>query len=128
MKRLLMLISLVFLCCFTVGCISRDEAATADVEADIQAIKDNVVGFFVSSNASEIDRVMSYFAETAIAIPPNEPAAIGKDTIPLCANNAETPYPCYISVEGRDEKEDGKKSNGYGGSRGGDPDDEWRRA
>jgi hypothetical protein len=89
MKRLLMLISLVFLCCFTVGCISRDEAATADVEADIQAIKDNVA---------------------------------------LCANNAETPYPCYISVEGRDEKEDGKKSNGYGGSRGGDPDDEWRRA
>jgi hypothetical protein len=30
----------------------------------------------------------------------------------LCANNAETPYPCYISVEGRDEKEDGKRSNG----------------
>jgi hypothetical protein len=50
------------------------------------------------------------------------------ETKPLCANNAETPYPCYISVEGRDEKEDGKKSNGYGGSRGGDPDDEWRRA
>ncbi|MBN2321431.1 MAG: hypothetical protein JXR49_20300, partial [Acidobacteria bacterium] len=24
----------------------------------------------------------------------------------LCANNAETPYPCYISVEGRDGKED----------------------
>jgi hypothetical protein len=47
---------------------------------------------------------------------------------PLCANNAETPYPCYIGVEGRDEKEDGKQSNGCGGSRVGDPDDEWRRA
>ena len=54
--------------------------------------------------------------------------AARKQVLPLCANNAETPYPCYISVEGRDEKEDGKKSNGYGGSRGGDPDDEWRRA
>jgi hypothetical protein len=49
-------------------------------------------------------------------------------SLALCANNGETPYPCYISVEGRDEKEDGKQSNDCEGSRGGDPDDEWRRA
>jgi hypothetical protein len=30
----------------------------------------------------------------------------------LCANNDETPYPCYISVEGRDEKEDEINRNG----------------
>ena len=50
------------------------------------------------------------------------------DPTSLCANNAETPYPCYIRVEGRDEKEDGKQSYGCRESRGGDPDDEWRRA
>jgi len=34
------------------------------------------------------------------------------DIASLCANNDETPYPCYISVEGRDEKEDEIHENG----------------
>ena len=38
MKRLLMLIPLVLLCCL--GCQQGGEVSTLDVEADIQAIKD----------------------------------------------------------------------------------------
>jgi uncharacterized protein (TIGR02246 family) len=79
MKRLLMLIPLVFLCCL--GCQQGEEPATVDVEADIQAIKDIVADFNVASDASDLERVMSYYADDAIAIPPNEPAATGKAAI-----------------------------------------------
>ena len=40
-----------------------------------------------------------------------KPMVEGKITA-LCTNNAEIHYPCYISLEGRDEKENGKQSNG----------------
>ena len=79
MKRLLMLIPLVFLCCL--GCQQGEKKAAIDVEADIHAIKNVIADFNVASDASDLARVMSYYADDAIAIPPNEPAAIGKDAI-----------------------------------------------
>lgn len=82
MKRLLMLIPLVYLCCF--GCQQGERVLVepkADVKADIQEIKDIVAEFNAASDASDLDKVMSYFADNAIAIPTNEPAAIGKDVI-----------------------------------------------
>ena len=84
MKKTLMLGILVFLLSFAFSCQQGTEVVeqpVVDVEVDIQAIKDAVADFFVASNASEIDRVMSYFADTVIAIPPNEPAAIGKEAL-----------------------------------------------
>jgi hypothetical protein len=56
------------------------------------------------------ENYIEFAGPSAIAL--TEPAVLKPFGIPLCANNAETPYPCYISVEGRDEKEDGKRSNG----------------
>ena len=79
MKRLLMLIPLVFLCCL--GCQQGEEVAAADVEADIQAIKDIVAGCQDANNVSDVDGVISYYADASIVIPTNEPAAIGKEAI-----------------------------------------------
>ena len=81
MKRLLVIKPLVFLCCLTVGCISRDEGAVLDVEAaDIQAIKDIVADFNVALNTGDIDKVSFYHADNVKVIPPDGPALIGKET------------------------------------------------
>ena len=80
MKRMLRVISLVFLCCFTFGC-QQGEKAASDSAADIQAIKDIVADTNDAINASDIDRFMSFYADTAIEIPPNKPAQTGKEAI-----------------------------------------------
>lgn len=109
MQRLLTVISLVFLCFFTVGCRQGEEVAggnggvenrtnkdkladysaaanagnageTAnDAEADIQAVKEVLADFNAAINNGDIDKASFYHAEEAIVVPPNEPALIGKE-------------------------------------------------
>jgi len=79
MKRLLMLIPLIFLCCL--GCQQGQKVATVDVEADIQAIKDMVAEYEVAVNTSDVDRIVQLYADDAVEIRPNEPAFIGKEAI-----------------------------------------------
>jgi uncharacterized protein (TIGR02246 family) len=77
MKRLLILIPLVFLCCL--GCQQGEKVAAVDNEADIQAIKDGYSEWEAGVNAADIDRSLSSIADDVVLIPPNEPAIIGKD-------------------------------------------------
>ena len=82
MKRQLTVISLVFLCCFTVGCQKGEEAASesaADVTADIQAIKEGFAEWEAGVDAANIDKSLSSFADDVILIPPDEPAYVGKE-------------------------------------------------
>jgi len=79
MKRLLMLIPLVFLCCM--GCQQGEEVAAEDVEEDIQTIKDIVKERNSATNDTDVERFMELYAEEAIKILPNEPALIGKEAI-----------------------------------------------
>ena len=79
MKRLLMLIPLIFLCCF--GCQQSGEVAAVDNEADIQTIKDIVADTEAAINTSDIEKFMSFYADGAIDIPPNGPAQVGKEVI-----------------------------------------------
>lgn len=84
MKKLLMFIPLVFLCCFIVGCQQGERVLVEpmpDVEADIQAIKDIIAEFNDALNAADIDGFMSFYAHDAAVIRPNEPAAIGKEAV-----------------------------------------------
>jgi ketosteroid isomerase-like protein len=84
MKNTFMVIPLFFLCCFAVGCLQRGEVAeepVADVEADIQAIKDAIVEVEAAVNAGDTDRAMVHLADDAVLIRPNEPALIGKEAI-----------------------------------------------
>ena len=80
MKRLL--IPLVFLCCL--GCQQGERVLVepkADVEADIQAVKDLVAEMNAALNTSDFEKFMSLYADDAIEIPPNKPAQIGKEAI-----------------------------------------------
>jgi len=81
MKRIFIVIPLVFLFCSTVGCQQGEEVAPADVEADIQAIRNITEEWQIAINAGDLDTLMSFYSEDAIKIPPNEPAVRGKDAI-----------------------------------------------
>jgi len=84
MKKLLMVIPLVFLLCFTFSCQKAEEAAeepVVDVEADKEAIKKITDDFNAAFNAGDIDKLVSLFTDDAVRIPPNEPALIGKEAI-----------------------------------------------
>ncbi|MEJ2244779.1 MAG: SgcJ/EcaC family oxidoreductase [Acidobacteriota bacterium] len=81
MKRPLMLILLVLLCCLTVSCQQGERALVeqkVDVEADIQAIGDIVADYNAAVNTADINRFLSYYTEDTVTIPPNEPPIIGK--------------------------------------------------
>ena len=79
MKRLLILIPLVFLCCL--DCQQGQNVATVDAEADIQAIKDIVAKWEAAVNAGDTDRIMALYADNALRIPTNQPAIKGKEAI-----------------------------------------------
>jgi uncharacterized protein (TIGR02246 family) len=84
MKKLLTAATMVFLSCLAVGCQQSEEAASesaTDVGADIQAIKDIVSELNAAVNAADIDKILSFYADDAIRIPPNEPAATGKEAV-----------------------------------------------
>lgn len=82
MNRLL--IPLVLLCCFVVGCQQGERVLVepkVDVETDIQAIRDITDKWQIAINAGDLDTLMSFYSEDAIKIPPNESAVVGKEAI-----------------------------------------------
>jgi len=84
MKKLLLILPLVFLLCFTFGCQKAEEVAeepAVDVEADVEAIKKITDDFNAAINAGDIDNLVSLYTDDAVRIPPNEPALIGKEVI-----------------------------------------------
>ena len=84
MKRLLTIIPLVILLCFTFSCQQGEEAAeepVVDVEADKEAIKKITDDFNAALNAGDIDKLVSLFTDDAVRIPPNKPPLVGKEAI-----------------------------------------------
>jgi uncharacterized protein (TIGR02246 family) len=86
MKRLLILIPLVLLCCL--GCQQGEKVVTVDVEADIQAIKDIVADCNAAANTADADRGLVHYADDAVVMPANAPADIGKEVIRTKAKQA----------------------------------------
>jgi len=84
MKKLLIVIPLVILLCFTFSCQQGEEVAeepVVDVEADIEAVKKIGDEFNTAFNAGDTDKLVSIYTDDAVRIPPNEPALIGKEAI-----------------------------------------------
>jgi len=84
MKKLLMIIPLVILLCFTFGCQQGGEVAeepAVDVEADVEALKKIEEEWAAANTSGDIDKLVSFFTDNAVNIPPNEPALIGKEAI-----------------------------------------------
>jgi uncharacterized protein (TIGR02246 family) len=84
MKKLFMVLPLVFLLCFTFGCQQGEEVAeepAVDVEADIEAIRKIPVDFNAAMSTGNVDKLVSLFADDAVRIPPNNPPFVGKEAI-----------------------------------------------
>jgi uncharacterized protein (TIGR02246 family) len=90
MKKLLMILPLVFLLCMTFSCqeqvkeVAEEPAVdvTADVEADVEAIKGILAEWVEAFNASETERLVDlYFAEDAMGMYENIPIIEGKDAL-----------------------------------------------
>jgi len=87
MKKLLMLIPLVILLCFTFGCqkqgeeVAEEAKPDVDIAADVEAIKACYDQKTDALKAGDTDRWIALFTEDIIFMPPNEAIAKGKDAI-----------------------------------------------
>jgi len=84
MKKLLMILPLVFLLCFTFGCQKAEEVAeepVVDVEADVEAIKSLQDNCSRAWNEGDYEGFMAIIDEEAVFLPPNAPPFGGMETI-----------------------------------------------
>jgi ketosteroid isomerase-like protein len=85
MKKLFIVIPLVFLLCFTFSCQQAEEVAeepVVDVEADIAAIKGLLDEFEASLNVGDMEKLVSLnYAEEAVSFPFDQPMLRGKAEI-----------------------------------------------
>ncbi len=79
MKKLLMIIPLVILLCFTFSCQAYEEKPAVDIEADVEAIKALIDEFDALLNAGDPEGLVALiYAEDAVRMPPDEPMVKGK--------------------------------------------------
>ncbi len=84
MKKLLMILPLVFLLCFTFGCRQGEEVTeepVVDVEADIAAIRGLFEQFDSTATAGLAEEWMSLLSDDVIWMVPNQAALVGKDAV-----------------------------------------------
>jgi ketosteroid isomerase-like protein len=85
LKKLLMVIPLVFLLCFTFSCQQGEEVAeepVIDVEADVETLKNILDEWVVLYNAGELEKLATFFyAENAVGMNSNQPILEGREAI-----------------------------------------------
>ena len=84
MKKLFMVLPLVFLLCFTFGCQKGEEVAeepVVDVEADIAAINELWNQYGIAYRTGDLDLWMSLWTDEGIRMIPDMPEVVGKEQI-----------------------------------------------
>ena len=85
MKKLFIILPLVFLLCFTFGCQQGEEVAEEPVvvvEADINALKNMLDEWVELYNAGDFEKLVScYYAEDAVGMVANQPILEGREAI-----------------------------------------------
>jgi ketosteroid isomerase-like protein len=84
MKKLFMVLPLVFLLCFTFSCQKAEEVAeepVVDVEAEKEAVLKADGDWLKSVSDRDIERVLEYYADDMIWLVPKVPMMRGKDAI-----------------------------------------------
>ena len=82
MKKLLMILPLVILLCFTFSCQQGEEVAeepVVDVEADVATIKAFFAPYSPAINSGDLDGWISLFTDDAIFMPPDSVILKGKE-------------------------------------------------
>ncbi len=99
MKKLLMIIPLVILLCFTFSCQAYEEKPTVDIEADVEAIKSLSDEIMKAYNEGDLEALMAIVAEDVVFMPPGEPALIGKEAMRNWHNFDKISLDVNITVE-----------------------------
>jgi len=82
MKKLFMVLPLVFLLCFTFSCQKAEEVAeesVVDVEADVEALKKIEEEWGAAFASGDVEKFLSFYTDDAVNIQFNEPPLIGKE-------------------------------------------------
>ncbi len=106
MKKLFMVLPLVFLLCFTFSCqkgeelgVEADVGIEVDVEADIEAIKGLEQATMRAFNEGDLESYISLFVDDAVWMPPRDVTIIGKEDIRNWFNFDLFSYGIEISVD-----------------------------
>ena len=102
MKKLLMVIPLVILLCFTFGCQQGEEVAeepAVDVEADVEAIKSLEDETMKAVNEGDLERYLSLLTDDVVWMAPTQPSAIGKEAVKNWVEFDLFTYEVTITVE-----------------------------
>ena len=84
MKGSLVLLSLVILMAFTLGCQKQAQEpmeGSDRVQSEIEAVRQADIGFLKSVSDRNIERVLDYYADDPVWLVPNVPTMTGKDAI-----------------------------------------------
>jgi len=111
MKKLFMILPMVFLLCFAFSCQQAEEVAeepAVDVEADITAIKGMLDQFDALLNAGEPEKLVSLnYAENAVRMPADEAMLRGKAAILAWFKEKDELYTHQLDNVVEDVKVDG---------------------
>jgi len=102
MKKLLMILPLVILLCFTFGCQQGEEVAeepAVDVEADVEAIKSLEDETMKAVNEGDLERYLSLLTDDVVWMAPTQPSAIGKEAVKNWVEFDLFTYEVTITVE-----------------------------
>ena len=99
MKKLLIILPLVFLLCFTLVCQKAEEVAeepAVDVEAEKQILEEELRAMEIAHKAAidskDIERVLQFYSSDLITISPEEPILYGNDWIRTTLNDLYNAY------------------------------------
>jgi uncharacterized protein (TIGR02246 family) len=84
MKKLFMVLPLVFLLCFTFSCQQGEEVGeqpVVDVTADVEAINEIWNQYVLGANTDDLELWISLWDENGIRMAPDTPATFGKEQI-----------------------------------------------
>jgi uncharacterized protein (TIGR02246 family) len=84
MKKLLLIIPLVFLLCFTIGCQKAEEVAeepVVDVEAEIEAVRKADSAWLKAFREKDIDQVLSFYWDDVMWLMRDIPTIKGKEEV-----------------------------------------------
>ena len=85
MKKLLLILPLVFLLCFTFSCQKQVEEVAeepvVDVEAEKAAVREMLNQYAIACNTGDFDLWISLWADDGVQMPPDTPARIGIEQI-----------------------------------------------
>jgi ketosteroid isomerase-like protein len=106
MKKLLMILPMVFLLCFTFICQKVEEVAeeakpVVDVEAEKAAIQNLVREAFEAEQQKDIDAILNFFSENVVVQAPNMPQFEGIEAL---RNFYTEFFKVLVSIEGGSTK------------------------